>query len=506
MTRGVRWYLVSSLVLVALIAVAGCSHYMLAEREPWRAEAELSCLNSGAVKESASRVRISPIDGPGACGITYPLRVSALGSSSALGYDDESLRPPGTIPNGSVSNGAMPQSWPGQNSNQGYGQTYGQQNGATSAPPIVRARSSRARCRRRNKTGRNIIPTNNRPINNHRNPIRRNLIPRSSPIRHSHIRRTTVRRRRAHKPAQPLSLNPPGLPEPDDDEDIGIPGGPPHPYYGGSNAAPYSTRPPQAPLPPLGPPDRAMTASIQPVAVEPAATLACPIVSALDQWITGSVQPAALRWFRQPVVEIKQISAYSCRGMNGNPNAHISEHAFGNALDVAEFDLADGHKISVQYGWHGSPEEQGFLHDVQSSACDQFTTVLAPGANVYHYNHIHVDLMRHYDGRHICEPIGDPRRSRRRARALALRRAALWRALRRSGRHRLDQGEDAQPPARLFERGRRQLAGGRAGRGLSSLLPRSARPMRARLLAAHVRFFPMQMSNSDTCSSSRDRA
>jgi hypothetical protein len=108
------------------------------------------------------------------------------------------------------------------------------------------------------------------------------------------------------------------------------------------------------------------------------------------------------------VVEIKQISAYSCRGMNGNPNAHISEHAFGNALDVAEFDLADGHKISVQYGWHGSPEEQGFLHDVQSSACDQFTTVLAPGANVYHYNHIHVDLMRHNGGRHICEPSAIP--------------------------------------------------------------------------------------------------
>jgi hypothetical protein len=120
------------------------------------------------------------------------------------------------------------------------------------------------------------------------------------------------------------------------------------------------------------------------------------------------VQPAALKWFRQPVVEIKQISAYSCRGMNGDPNAHISEHAFGNALDVAEFDLADGHKISVQYGWKGTPEEQGFLHDVQSAACDEFTTVLAPGANVYHYNHIHVDLMRHYNGRHICEPTAIP--------------------------------------------------------------------------------------------------
>ena len=90
-----------------------------------------------------------------------------------------------------------------------------------------------------------------------------------------------------------------------------------------------------------------------PVEVKPPATLACPIVSALDKWISGAVQPAALKWFRQPVVEIKQISAYSCRGMNGNPNAHISEHAFGNALDIAEFDLADGHKVSVQYGWHG---------------------------------------------------------------------------------------------------------------------------------------------------------
>jgi len=62
----------------------------------------------------------------------------------------------------------------------------------------------------------------------------------------------------------------------------------------------------------------------------------------------------------------------------------------------------------VQYGWHGTPEEQGFLHDVQAAACDQFATVLAPGANVYHYNHIHVDLMRRESGRRICEPAAIP--------------------------------------------------------------------------------------------------
>jgi hypothetical protein len=156
---------------------------------------------------------------------------------------------------------------------------------------------------------------------------------------------------------------------------------------------------------PLGPARGApVTGSLASVSVSPAATLACPIVSVLDQWIAGAVQPSAQRWFGQPVVEIKQISAYSCRGMNGNPNARISEHAFGNALDIAAFTLADGRKIVVKSGWHGSPEEQGFLRDVQGAACDQFTTVLAPGSNAYHYDHIHVDLMRRRDGRHACNP------------------------------------------------------------------------------------------------------
>jgi hypothetical protein len=70
MTRGVRWYLVGSFVLVVLIALAGCSHFMLAERESWRHDAEIACLNSGAVKESPTRVRISSISGPGARGLS----------------------------------------------------------------------------------------------------------------------------------------------------------------------------------------------------------------------------------------------------------------------------------------------------------------------------------------------------------------------------------------------------------------------------------------------------
>jgi hypothetical protein len=140
------------------------------------------------------------------------------------------------------------------------------------------------------------------------------------------------------------------------------------------------------------------------VTIKPTATLACPLVSVLDRWIAEDIQPAAMRWFSQPVAEIKQISAYSCRGMNGNPRARISEHAFGNALDIAAFVLADGRTVTVKNGWHGQPEEQGFLRDVQGAACERFHTVLAPGSNRFHYDHFHVDLMRRSGGRRACNP------------------------------------------------------------------------------------------------------
>jgi hypothetical protein len=169
--------------------------------------------------------------------------------------------------------------------------------------------------------------------------------------------------------------------------------------------APVTSYPMPAPQSvPMGPPAPQYTGAIGPVEVKPAATLACPIVSALDHWIAQSVQPASLRWFGQPVVEIKQISAFSCRSMNNQRGARISEHAFGNAIDVAAFVLANGRVVKVKDGWRGLAEEQGFLRDVQGAACEQFSTVLAPGADAYHYDHIHVDLMRRASGRRICQP------------------------------------------------------------------------------------------------------
>ena len=142
------------------------------------------------------------------------------------------------------------------------------------------------------------------------------------------------------------------------------------------------------------------------VAVSPTATIGCPMTAGLDRWVKNSVQPAAYRYFGRPVVEIRQIASYGCRGRNGNSYGAPSEHAFGNALDIAGFRLAGGAEISVMRGWRGSPRERAFLQFVFMGACAEFYTVLGPGSDRHHYNHIHVDLLvsNARNGRHFCQP------------------------------------------------------------------------------------------------------
>src|SRR5262245_57713754 len=96
MVRNVRWSLVGSAAVVVAGLLAGCSGGFFVEREPWRHDAEVACLGSGAVQEGPSKVRIQPISGPGVCGADFPLKISGLGHGGALGFTDE-LRPPSAI-------------------------------------------------------------------------------------------------------------------------------------------------------------------------------------------------------------------------------------------------------------------------------------------------------------------------------------------------------------------------------------------------------------------------
>ena len=461
MTRGVRWYLVGSLVLVAL---TGCKPTWVEDREPWRREAEMACLKTGAVKESPSVALLQPISGPGMCGADFPLKISGLGEESPLGYADEALRPPGDVQQSGPSYPPQgyPQSYPPQPPYQApsqYPQRYPSQSPYPSNPPFAVNPNYPADTRLppRNEGGGSgyQVPSQRTPSNtpfavNPDYPADTRLPPRNEggapgyqmpsrdyepapPAYPGAAREPQFEPPGPHQGGGdsngPVSLSPPGYEAPagdragdyqaplprysaprtvparqptraapppsSDDEPLFAPGRMDH-------TPPFTPRPGSGEVVPMSP--SRMAAVPTTASVSPPATLACPIVSTLDRWISEAVQPAAQKWFGQPVTGIKQISAYSCRGMNGDPNAHISEHAFGNALDIAAFVLADGRVVTVEKGWHGAPEEQGFLHDVQGAACELFTTVLAPGSNAYHYNHIHVDLMRRASGRRICEP------------------------------------------------------------------------------------------------------
>jgi hypothetical protein len=363
MTHRLRTFLSCSVIVVGLGALAACSAGgFMGEREVWRKEAEARCIGSGAVREGPGVVRISAISGPGMCGADFPFRVTSLGVPGAMSFGDD-LRPPGSIPNAPR---AAPPRWP----------INEQPDGAGAYEPRGAPRSQ----------------VDSRPLP----PPPRSVAP-GYPQRSD----------------EPISLDPPHASGPPPDVYDSR-----RPYGNSPRAAPVRAEPldpePSYDPPsardtrraaPLGPSRAPRVASVTgTVTVTPKATLACPLVSVLDQWVATSVQPSAMRWFGQPVVEIKQISAYSCRGMNGNPRARISEHAFGNALDIASFALADGRRITVRDGWRGAPEEQGFLRDVQGSACERFTTVLAPGSNAFHYDHMHVDLMRRSNGYRACNP------------------------------------------------------------------------------------------------------
>ncbi|MGY6250542.1 extensin family protein [Bosea thiooxidans] len=141
------------------------------------------------------------------------------------------------------------------------------------------------------------------------------------------------------------------------------------------------------------------------VSLKSPALLACPVVATTDQWFAEVVQQAAMNIFGAQVIEIR-AGSYSCRAMNnGTYTTRTSEHAFGNAVDVFSFRLNDNRVVTVKEGWRGSPEEQNFLREVFVGACTYFGTVLGPGADPMHYDHIHIDLARHAKGRHICKPI-----------------------------------------------------------------------------------------------------
>ncbi|MBR1227628.1 MULTISPECIES: extensin family protein [unclassified Bradyrhizobium] len=140
------------------------------------------------------------------------------------------------------------------------------------------------------------------------------------------------------------------------------------------------------------------------VSVKPAAILRCAMASALVDWIRTDIAPLAGR-LGSTISDLDNFDSFECRGRNRIVGARLSEHGRANALDVRALKLANGRSISLTD--RNVPRElrEAVLH----SACARFSTVLGPGSDWYHEDHIHLDLMERRNNYRICQwNVWDP--------------------------------------------------------------------------------------------------
>jgi len=242
MTRGVRWSVFSSAILVALLALAGCSHYMMAEREPWRRERR-ACVPEFGRGEGVAGAVADFVDRRPGC-LRHLLSAACLRTrrQRTARLQRRLPDPAGSIPDAAPPNGAMPQHWPIA------------QPGTIQANPLPALQSTTS-------------PYGAPPTQTYSPP------PIAAPGQPQYSQPPYG----VPTPGAPLSLYAPGVSEPaeqDGDAPHGASSYPPN-YAPGSPPASANEPPP---LPPLGPPrDPLVTASAGPVEVKPPATLACPI-------------------------------------------------------------------------------------------------------------------------------------------------------------------------------------------------------------------------------------
>lgn len=137
------------------------------------------------------------------------------------------------------------------------------------------------------------------------------------------------------------------------------------------------------------------------VALTPPATLVCAAAESLARW-ASEAQVAAERDLGQPLKSLSIGTSYECRGQNHDPDAKLSEHSFANGVDVMGFDFAGRPAIAVAAMAEGSPEAS-FLGGVRAKACGFFRTVLGPGSDPAHANHLHLDERERTAGHRLCQ-------------------------------------------------------------------------------------------------------
>jgi hypothetical protein len=134
------------------------------------------------------------------------------------------------------------------------------------------------------------------------------------------------------------------------------------------------------------------------IVVSPPATLRCTMAEEVAAWLRDDIAPAVLK-LGAPLRGLDNFDSYECRGRNRVRGATLSEHGRANAIDVRAFKLANGEAI----GLTDVNVAKAWRDGIRAGACARFSTVLGPGSDGHHEEHIHVDLAERRGGYKMCE-------------------------------------------------------------------------------------------------------
>lgn len=140
------------------------------------------------------------------------------------------------------------------------------------------------------------------------------------------------------------------------------------------------------------------------VPLKPAGTMRCSMAAAVVDWVRTDMTPLAGS-LNTKLLEIDNFDSFNCRGRNRVQGAKLSEHGRANALDVRGLKLANGQTIALTE--RNTP--RALREKVLLSLCARFPTVLGPGSDGYHEDHIHFDLAERRGDYRICQwDVWDP--------------------------------------------------------------------------------------------------
>ncbi|MGJ3263521.1 MAG: extensin family protein [Salinarimonas sp.] len=139
------------------------------------------------------------------------------------------------------------------------------------------------------------------------------------------------------------------------------------------------------------------------IALSPAVTVMCPVARALASWSEDALVPAAREHLDAQVTMLFTAGAYVCRGRNQQSDARLSEHAFANALDLTGVGFESRAAVPVEPRAGENDPEARFQREIREAACAHFRTVLGPGSDAYHDDHLHFDQRERTNDYRLCE-------------------------------------------------------------------------------------------------------